>query len=134
MLGMKGRRYKLRWSGKGNGVGGVGVMEKKKQREKVVEVRRVSDRVMRVVVVFEEDVLRLICGYALQSGRSLEEKQSFYDELKSEWDMHSAGDLVMCFGDFDGHIGRHIDGFHRVHGGYGIGQRSDFMGFMEGMA
>ena len=26
MLGMKGRRYKLWWSGKGDGVGGVGVM------------------------------------------------------------------------------------------------------------
>ena len=31
---------------------------------KVVVVRRVSDRVMVVVFVFE-DVLRLICGYAL---------------------------------------------------------------------
>ena len=30
------------------------------------------------VVVFEEGVLRLICGYAPQIGRSLEEKQSFY--------------------------------------------------------
>ena len=36
--------------------------------EKVVEVGRVSDRVMTVVVVFEEDVLRLICGFAPQSG------------------------------------------------------------------
>ena len=26
MLGMKGRRYKLLWSGKGDGVGGVGVV------------------------------------------------------------------------------------------------------------
>ena len=42
------------------------VMEE--QCEKTVEVRRVSDRVMTVVVVFEEDVLRLICGYAPQSG------------------------------------------------------------------
>ena len=25
--------------------------------------------------------------------------------------MHSGGDLVICLGDFDGHIGRHIDGF-----------------------
>ena len=41
--------------------------------EKVVEVRRVSGRVMTVVVVFEEDVLRFICGYAPQSGQSLEE-------------------------------------------------------------
>ena len=52
------------------------------------------DRVM-TVVVCEEDVLRLICGYAPQSRRSLEEKQSFYDELKYEWDMHSADDLVV---------------------------------------
>ena len=43
-------------------------------------------------VVFEEDVLRLICGYAPQSARSLEEKQSFYDELKCEWVMHSVDD------------------------------------------
>ena len=29
---------------------------------------------MTVVVVFEEDLLRLICGYAPQSGRCSEEK------------------------------------------------------------
>ena len=38
--------------------------------------------------------------------------------------MYSAGDLVMCLGDFDGHVGRHIDGFDGVHGGYDIGQRN----------
>ena len=38
--------------------------------------------------------------------------------------MYSAGDLVMCLGDFDGHDGRHIDGFDGVHGGYGVGQRN----------
>ena len=58
-------------------------------------------------------MLRLICGYAPLHERSLEEKQSFYDELKCEWEMHSADDLVMCLGDFDGHGGRHID---RLHG------------------
>ena len=42
MLGIKGRRYKLRWSGKEDGVGGVGVMEKQ-LCEKVVELGRVSD-------------------------------------------------------------------------------------------
>ena len=124
ILGMKGRRYRLWWSGKEDGVGGVGVMVIEVLCGNVVEVRRVINRVMTLVVVFEEDVLRLICVYAPQSGRSLEEKQSFYDELKGEWDMHSAGDLVMCLCDFNGHVGRHIDGFNRVHGGYGIGQRN----------
>ena len=95
MLGMKGRRYRLWCSGKGYGVGGVVVMMKEELCEKVVEIRRISYGVMSLVV-FEEDVLRLIYGYAPQGGKSLEKKQSFYDELKCEWDMHSVDDSVMC--------------------------------------
>ena len=73
VLGMKGRRYRLWWSGKGDGVGGVGAMVKEELCEQVVELRRVSDRVMTVAVVdFEEDVVKLSCGYVPQSGRSLE--------------------------------------------------------------
>ena len=75
-----------------------------------------------VLLVFEEDVLRLICGYAPHSGRSLEEKQSFYDEQKCKWDMHSADDLVTCFGDCSGHIVKHTDGFDGVHGVHSVGQ------------
>ena len=63
----------------------------------------------------------MIRGYAPQSARHLKEKQSFYNELKCEWVMHSADDLVMCLGDFNGHGGRHIDGFEGVHGGYSVG-------------
>ena len=38
--------------------------------------------------------------------------------------MHSAGDLVMCLGDINGHVGRHIGGFNGDHGGYGVGYRN----------
>ena len=117
MLEIKGRKYKLWWSGKVNGVSGVGVMVKEELCEKVVEVRRVSDRVM-TLVVFEEDVLRLICWYALQSGRSWKEKQSFYDKLKCEWDMHLY-DLDICI------LVTLMDTF--------VGILMDLMGFMEGM-
>ena len=79
----------------------------------VVEVGRVSDGVM-TLVVFEENVLRLICGYAPQSGGSFEEKQSFYDVLKCEWDVHFADDLVMCLGDFNGHVGSILMGLWRT--------------------
>ena len=48
----------------------------------------------------------------------------FYDELKGEMDTHSAGDLVLCLGDFNRHVGRHIDGFNGVHVGYVVGQRN----------
>ena len=43
MQGMNGRIYKLWWSGKGDGVGGVGVLVKKELCDMVVEVRKVSD-------------------------------------------------------------------------------------------
>ena len=38
--------------------------------------------------------------------------------------MYSADDLVMCLGDFNGHVDRHIAGFDGVHEGYGVGQRN----------
>ena len=38
--------------------------------------------------------------------------------------MNSAGDLVMYMGDFNGHVGRPIDGFGEVLGGVGVGQRN----------
>ena len=48
----------------------------------------------------------------------MDERQSFYDELRGELDMHSADDSVVCLGDFNGQVGRHIDG------GYGLGKRN----------
>ena len=38
--------------------------------------------------------------------------------------MHSADDLVMCLSEYTGHVGRYVDGFDGVHGGYGVGQRN----------
>ena len=67
--------------------------------------------------------MRLIYGYAPQSG-SLEERQSFYDELKGEWEMHSANGLVVRLGDCNRHVGRHMDGVHGVDGGHSVGQRN----------
>ena len=32
--------------------------------------------------------------------------------------------VIWCLGDFDAHVGRHIDGFYGVHGGYGVGLRN----------
>ena len=46
LLGAMGRRYKLWWSGNRDGIGGVGILVKEELCEKVVEVRRGSDRVM----------------------------------------------------------------------------------------
>ena len=51
----------------------MGVMVKGELCEKLVQVIRLNDRMM-TLVVLEQDVLRLIRGYALQSGKRLEEQ------------------------------------------------------------
>ena len=38
--------------------------------------------------------------------------------------MHSVSELVMCFGDINVHVGRHIDAFDGVHEKYSVGQRN----------
>ena len=74
-------------------------MVKKKLCLMVVGIRRVSNQVMTVVLVVDEDVLRLTSGHKL--GR---------------WDMQM---IWLSMGDVNGHMGRHVDGFH------GIGQRNE---------
>ena len=80
-MGVKGRRYKLWWSGNSDGMRDVGVLVEE-QCEKFVVVRRKSDRVMTVVMALEE-VVRIICVHGPQSGRTGSEKERFYD-LRNE--------------------------------------------------
>ena len=74
-IGIKGRRSKLWWSENNHGTGRVGILGKEELCEKVVEVRRKSDRVMAMMLVFEEEVIRVICAYATrledQSARKI---------------------------------------------------------------
>ena len=99
MLGMKGRS--------------CGALEK--EIELVVRVKMV---IVKAAVVFDDYVLRLICGHAPQGVSFMFKKTSFYDELKGEWDMHGVDELVVCLGDINGHVGRHIDGHDVAHGQY----------------
>ena len=103
--------------------GSVGTLVKEELGEKVVEVRRQSDRVMAMVLVFEEEVIRVICVYAPQVGRSECEKDQFYNDMASGWYLQNPGGVVLGMWDFNGLVGRRINGFQGVHGGYRIGNR-----------
>ena len=58
----------------------------------------------------------------LAKWKKFERNAVFYDELKCERDTHSAGDLVICLSDFNGHVCMHIDRFDGVHAGLGVGR------------
>src|SRR2546425_3005246 len=78
-LGEKGKRYRFFWRGGvgKDGLAGVGVLVAKKWVENVVEVKRLSERLMLIRVSIGTNILNVISGYAPQVGRSIEEKEEF---------------------------------------------------------
>ena len=59
-FGVKGKRYKMRWRDNNDGIVGVAILEKEELHEEVVEVRRKSNSAMALVLVFEEEAMRVI--------------------------------------------------------------------------
>ena len=123
-LGGEGMRYKLFWKGSERGVGGVGIFAAEQYIDKVVEVRRVSDRVIILKVLLGKTVLNVISAYAPQAGRPNEEKEEFWVLLaRTVSELSECEKLVVC-GDFNAHVGEDADGFEMVHGGNGFGERN----------
>ena len=68
-------------------MGGVGILVKEKLCKKVVEVQRKSDRLMTMMLVFEEEDIKVILACAPQVGRSECKKHQFYNDMVGEWDL-----------------------------------------------
>ena len=62
-IGPRGRRFKFWWKGNG-GSGGVGIALAEDLTDSVMEVRRKSDPIMVVVMMYGGKVLRLFSCYA----------------------------------------------------------------------
>ena len=54
---------------------------------------------MTMVLVFEEKVMRVICTYEPQMGRSDCEKNQFYSVMACEWDLQNPGKMTFDVGD-----------------------------------
>ena len=121
-IGVKQRRYKLWWCENDDKTNDVGILTKEELCENVVEVRRRCDSVMAIALVFTEEVVRVICAYAPQSGKPDSEKERFHEEMACEWSMANANDVVLGLGDFNGQVGKCAEGFEGIQEGYGIGK------------
>ncbi|GJU69316.1 cleavage/polyadenylation specificity factor, 25kDa subunit [Tanacetum coccineum] len=70
----EGNQYKLWYSGSKTARNGVGIVLASYLKDKVVQVSRISDRIMMVRLVIEEETVSVISTYAPQVG--LEEVQN----------------------------------------------------------
>ncbi|KAK3566615.1 hypothetical protein QTP86_001540 [Hemibagrus guttatus] len=100
-----GAGFKLFYYGVDSKRNGVGVVLKEEFVRNVLEVKRVSDRVMSLKLEIEGVMLNVVSGYAPQVGCELEEKERFWSELDEVMESIPKGERVVIGADLNGHVG-----------------------------
>ena len=97
MLRTKTRgKYKLFWKRCSEGVSGVGMIVSEEFIDKVVEVTRVSERLMMVKLIVGKCLMNVVAAYAPQTGRSQEEKDNFWEAVWKLIEGIKDDDVVLC--------------------------------------
>ncbi|KAK3539300.1 hypothetical protein QTP86_034165 [Hemibagrus guttatus] len=119
-----GAGFKLFYYGVDSKRNGVGVVLKEEFVRNVLEVKRVSDRVMSLKLEIEGVMLNVVSGYAPQVGCELEEKERFWSELDEVMESIPTGERVVIGVDFNGHVGEGNTGDEEVMGKFGAKERN----------
>uniref|UniRef100_A0A7N8XCY4 Endonuclease/exonuclease/phosphatase domain-containing protein n=1 Tax=Mastacembelus armatus TaxID=205130 RepID=A0A7N8XCY4_9TELE len=116
--------FKLFYHGVDGKRNGVGVILKEDFATNVLEVKRVSDRVMSLKLEVEGVMLNVVSGYAPQVGCELEEKEKFWREMDEVIQGTPSGERVVIGADFNGHVGEGNRGDEEVMGKFGMQDRN----------
>ena len=117
-----GGGYKLWYCGSENKKNGVGIVMKKDLVDRVVEVWKVSDRIICLKMEMEGVMLNIISAYAPQVGCIYEEKEAFWLDLDETVEKTPKDERIVVGADLDGHVGEGNNGDENVMCRHGLGR------------
>ncbi|XP_042888568.1 craniofacial development protein 2-like [Penaeus japonicus] len=129
-----GAGYKLYYHGENGARNGVGVVVRGMHTNGVLEVRRITDRMMSLKLKIDGVLLNVVNAYAPQMGSDREEKEEFWEKLDEAVELIPKEERLIIGADFNGHVGEGNSGDERVIGKYGHSARNNEDQTIEGFA
>ena len=92
--------------------------------ESVLEVKRVSDRLMVMKLEVKGSILNIVSAYAPQVSNSMEEKNDLWEDLDGLIESISKEERIVLGADLNGHVGEGNIRDEEIMGRYGVGTRN----------
>ena len=115
---------KLLYNGTDGRKNGIGIVLKEELAESVLEVKRVSDRLMVMKLEVKESILNVVSAYTQQVNNSMEEKKDFWEDLDGLMESISKQERIVFDADLNGHVGEGNIGDEEIMGRYGARTRN----------
>ena len=102
----------------------IGIVLREELVESVLEVKRVSDRLMAMKLEVKGSILNIVSAYAPQIHNSMEEKNDFWKDLDGLIESVSKEETIVLGTDLNGHVGKGNIGNEEIMGRYSTGTRN----------
>ena len=120
-----GDGYKLYYHGETNNRNGIGIIVSQKWRDNVLNINRITDRIMALQLVIAKGKMNVLSVYTPQTGCTVEETETFWRKLDEVLQSIPANEKVILAGDMNGRLGTDRSGVERWHGGHGYGSQNE---------
>ena len=85
---------------------GIGIALREKLTESVLEVKKVSERLMAMKLEVNGSILNIVSAYAPQVNNSMEEKNDFWEDLDGLIESISTEERIVLGADLNGHVAK----------------------------